>query len=80
MLAEYRAFLPDEKIWPEGLVGKPEKGRDRVADLEVCFLMIRACSGGCAGYAANARPEQFIDRFPLERITFDPRYRPKWLE
>ncbi|KAM0751047.1 protein-tyrosine phosphatase [Meredithblackwellia eburnea MCA 4105] len=56
VLAEYRAFLPDEKIWAEGMVGKPEKGRERVADIE------------------------FIDRFPLERVTFLPEFKPKWLE
>ncbi|KDE06985.1 hypothetical protein MVLG_02723 [Microbotryum lychnidis-dioicae p1A1 Lamole] len=54
-LAEYRMFLPDEKVWAEGQVGKPEKGRERVADLE------------------------FIDRFPLERVKYDPRYAPEWL-
>ncbi|ORY79717.1 tyrosine phosphatase family-domain-containing protein [Leucosporidium creatinivorum] len=56
VLAEYRSFLPDEKVWAEGEVGKPDKGRERIADLE------------------------FIDRFPLERVTYDPRYRPDWLE
>ncbi|KAM0792539.1 hypothetical protein ACM66B_005208 [Microbotryomycetes sp. NB124-2] len=56
MLQEYRTFLPDEKVWAEGEVGKPDKGRERIADIE------------------------FIDRFPLERVTYDPRYRPAWLE
>ena len=35
VLAEYRSFLPDEKVWAEGEVGKPDKGRERMADLEV---------------------------------------------
>lgn len=34
-LAEYRSFLPDEKAWIEGQAGKPERGRERLADLEV---------------------------------------------
>lgn len=35
ILAEYRAFLPDEKVWAEGEIGKPDKGRERIADIEV---------------------------------------------
>lgn len=35
VLEEYRTFLPEEKVWPVGEMGKPEKGRERVGDLEV---------------------------------------------
>lgn len=38
VLAEYRSFLPDGKVWPvwaEGDAGRPDKGRERIADLEV---------------------------------------------
>lgn len=39
ILAEYRAFLPDEKVWAEGEIGKPDKGRERIADIEVSTCM-----------------------------------------
>jgi hypothetical protein len=87
-LLEYRIFLPPADDWHIELdsrdkekVGKPKKEKERIADIQVSLALFSIIDRfECFAYTCCLYCLQLIDRFPIERLRYDPEFAPIWLK